>query len=320
MSVTATAHPNIALVKYWGKRDTEMNLPAVSSLSLTLDTFATTTQIQFADVDRVVLNGADAPNDFATRVLTFLDRLSSDRPPCLVTTHNNFPTAAGLASSASGFAALALAGSRFLHNEVLGLDAISRLARLGSGSATRSLFGGFVQWNRGTQPDGLDSTAMQVADENHWTGLRMVVAVVSNQKKSIGSTEAMERSRLTSPLYQAWTDGAEADVEQAREALLARNLVSLGTTMEQSTMKMYATMTTATPPILYWSPQTVAVLHAVWELRSRGISAWCTMDAGPNVKILCEVEDAADVVSAVREHVITTHTLRAGGGATLVHS
>jgi diphosphomevalonate decarboxylase len=319
MSVTATAHPNIALVKYWGKRDTKNNLPAVSSLSLTLDTFATTTQIQYADTDRVILNGADAPSDFSARVLLFLNRVALDRRPCLVTTHNNFPTAAGLASSASGFAALALAGSTLLHDTALDLPNISKLARLGSGSATRSLFGGFVQWDCGTREDGSDAIATQIADRHHWNDIRMVVAVASNQKKSIGSTEAMERSRLTSPLYQAWLDGAEADVKSARDALLSHNLEVLGATMERSTMKMYATMTTATPPILYWSPQTVAVLHAVWDLRARGISAWCTMDAGPNVKILCEAANAESVAAAVTEHVITTHTLRAGGGAYLVH-
>lgn len=309
--VTAEAHPNIALVKYWGKRDVALNLPAVPSVSMTLGGWRTrTTVVWGAERDEVVLDGVvrDDP-----KVMRFLDLVDPDRPPCRVESHNDFPTGAGLASSASGFAALALAANRAAGQE-RSLPELSVLARRGSGSACRSLFGGYVAWALGERSDGTDCYASPIAGPDHWD-LRMAVAVVHEGKKAVGSTEGMERSRRTSPFWASWVAGGPADVETAIEAIQRRDLEALGTVMEQSTFRMHATMHTSTPPLLYWRPATVALLHEVAALRARGIGAWATMDAGPQVKVLCAPEDVDAVEASLAPHALRTHVHAPGGPA-----
>ena len=316
-TATAVAHPNIALVKYWGKRDDALNLPAVPSLSLTLDRYHTRTTVRWgARRDRVVLDGEELRGRPATRVLEFLDLVQAGRPQVEVVSDNDFPTAAGLASSASGFAALALAASAAAG---LALDPTrcSVLARRGSGSACRSLWGGWVEWRVGDRADGRDSHGAPLAPPDHWD-VAMVVAVVSAAAKPVGSRAAMERSRRTSPCYAAWVAHADRDVDVARAAVLGRDLPRLGAVMEGSTFRMFATMFTASPPILYWHPGTIACVHAIRELRASGTGAWCTMDAGPNVKVLCEGGDAPTVARALREHVERVEIARPGPGARLV--
>ncbi len=313
-TATAIAHPNIALVKYWGKRSVALNLPAVPSLSLTLDSFRTRTQVVWGvDEDAVHVDGAPANPGFATRVTDFLDLLSPKRPGCMVLTENNFPSGAGLASSASGFAALAVAATRAAgRNE--DRTALSILARRGSGSACRSLFGGFVEWRTGSRPDGSDSHGVPLAARSYWA-VAMVVVIVTDQKKPVGSTEGMERSRKTSPFYKSWVDAAEADMDIAREAVYDRDIEALGAVMERSTLKMHSVMMSSDPPILYWLPQTMAVLHEVGALRREGIGAWATMDAGPQVKVLCMAPDAERVVEALQPHASRIHVLHPGPGA-----
>lgn len=316
-TATAIAHPNIALVKYWGKRDIPLNLPAVSSISLTLSGFHTRTQVTWgARTDRVIVNGDEAPPAFSGRVFAFLDRIDAKRPPVLVDTTNDFPTGAGLASSASGFAALTLATSAARGDDT-DLVRLSVLSRQGSGSACRSLWGGFVEWQKGERADGLDSHGHPLAGPDHWD-LAMVVGVVSTQKKPVGSTEGMERSRLTSPLYATWVAQAEDDVTEGRAAIAARDLPRLGRVMESSTFKMHAAMHTADPPLQYWAPGSVACQHAIWNLRASGTGAWVTMDAGPQVKVLCMRADAEAVADALRPHTRQVHILGPGGPAMVV--
>jgi len=304
-SVTAIAHPNIALVKYWGKRDVAQNLPAVPSLSLTLGGWRTrTTVIWGADRDCVELDGQEVDDP---KITAFLGLLGSDRPPVSVVSDNDFPTGAGLASSASGFAALALAATRAAGLTLSDAE-LSALARRGSGSASRSIFGGFVQW---------DDTHAQPIAAPPWD-VRMVVAVVNADRKDVGSTAGMARSRATSPYWDAWVHSAAADVAEARAAVLAQDLERLGTVMESSTFKMHATMHTAVPPLLYWQPATVAVLHAVFALRAAGVGAWATMDAGPQVKVLCSPSDADAVRDALAPHALAVHIHGPGGGARVV--
>jgi diphosphomevalonate decarboxylase len=315
-AATAIAHPNIALVKYWGKRDVALNLPAVPSLSLTLSHFRTETTVSWGvSEDTVSVSGEPADPEFARRTLHFLDRLDPSRPPCSVTTHNNFPTAAGLASSSSGFAALTLAALAANGTRCSPAEA-SALARLGSGSACRSLWGGFVGWKLGDRADGRDCHAYPIASPKHWDVV-MVVAVVSDKKKAIGSTQAMLNTARSSPLYDLFVSQAPNDVVQAKTAILQRDLNGLGRVMESSTFKMHATMHTASPPILYWQPQTVACIHAVQALRSDGLNAWLTMDAGPNVKVLCMRDDGPAVQQALERHVQTSHCLGPGPAPTV---
>ncbi len=295
----AIAHPNIALVKYWGKRDIALNLPAVSSVSLTLAPFATRTEVQFGAVqDEFHLDGQPAGAGEAHRIAKTLDLVVPGRSPAVVVTANDFPTGAGLASSASGFAALVVAAAT-----AAGLPedrtAWSRIARQGSGSACRSLFGGFAHWNRGVDPAGTDSVAQPLPDGDGWD-VAMVVAITSTERKATSSTDGMERSRMTSPLYTTFVEQSEGDVAEAIAAIGRRDLERLGTVMESSTFKMHAVMATSQPPLIYALPATIALQHAVLDLRRSGVGAWMTMDAGPQVKVLCTASDAAKVLAALQ--------------------
>ena len=316
-TVVVEAHPNIALIKYWGKRDLSLNLPAVPSLSVTLDQFRTRTALTWdVEADEVVLDGAIVRGSSRARVLAQLDRVAHDRPPCHVVSDNNFPTAAGLASSSSGFAALTLAAAA-ARGQDLDPTRLSVLARQGSGSACRSLWGGWVAWDRGEALDGSDSHGRPVAPRDHWD-LRVVVALVSAGKKGVGSTEGMERSRRTSAYYRAWCDTAQDDLDDGLAALAARDLPRLGAAMERATAKMHACMQTSVPSIRYWKPPTLAVLDTVDALRRDGVGAWATMDAGPNVKVLCTAADAPSVVAAIQSLQLDAIDLGIGGDARVI--
>jgi diphosphomevalonate decarboxylase len=305
--VTARAGTNIALVKYWGKRDAALNLPAAGSLSLTLAELGSETRVRFAaDVagadgrDRVLFDRAPAEPRFAERVRRFLDlvrRAAGLDLPAEVVTLNTVPTAAGLASSASGFAALALAASRAA-GLLLSDAKLSELARRGSGSAARSIFGGFVEMSAGSLADGSDAVARSIADERFWD-IRLCVAVTATGEKSIGSTAAMEITAKTSPYYPAWLASVPADLAEARSAILARDLDRLGVVAERSATRMHACALAAEPPVLYWNPATLAALATVKDLRTRGTAAYFTIDAGPHVKVLCAAADASAVAAAL---------------------
>lgn len=320
MRATAIAHPNIAVVKYWGKRDPQRNLPAVPSLSVTLDRFSTTTTVEWgvdAPADSFTLNGAPAPAAAAEKVSRFLDRVAGGpRPRCAVVSVNDFPTGAGLASSSSGFAALALAATAAA-GQPRSPEALSALARQGSGSACRSLWGGWVEWRLGVAEDGFDSHGVPLAPQSHWD-LRVVVAIVDGGAKKVGSTSGMTQTQQTCPFFDRWVETAPADVAEGRRAILTRDLERLGRVMEWSTLKMHATMLTTEPSVRYWQADSVRVLDAVDALRAAGVGAWWTMDAGPNVKVLCAAADAPAVEAALRAVVSRVETLGVGGDARLV--
>jgi len=326
-AATAVAGTNIALVKYWGKRDAALNLPAAGSLSLTLDGLSTRTTVRFSDalsVDRLVLGGAPADARATARVATFLDRVRARAGLATraeVTTENDMPTASGLASSASGFAALALAATRAAGLRLPPAE-LSELARLGSGSAARSIFGGFVEMARGERADGHDAVAAPVAGGDAWTDVRLVVAVTSVAAKAIGSTEAMDRTAATSPYYAPWIASVPGDLLEARAAIGARDLPRLGAVAERSALRMHASALAADPGILYWSAATVAAIETVKALRARGTAAFFTIDAGPHVKVLCAHADAATVDEALRQTpgVLRTVIAAPGQGAHLVEA
>lgn len=323
-TATATAGTNIALCKYWGKRDAALNLPAVGSLSMTLKEMTSVTRVEFLDepgLDVVTLPDGDPDAFFTERVRTFLDlvraRAGFERR-ARVTTRNNVPTASGLASSASGFAALALAATR-----AAGLDLspaeLSALARRGSGSAARSIFGGFVEMHRGEKPDGSDAVGETIAEPGSWD-VRLVVAVTSEGRKPFGSTAAMEHTARTSPYYREWLESAPADLAEARLAVGARDIGKLGTVAERSCLRMHASAMAADPPILYWNAATMGVIRVVQELRASGIGAWFTVDAGPHVKVLCRATDARAIEILVKgvPGVFKTVVASPGPGARVV--
>ena len=292
---TATAHPNLALIKYWGKADTEHNLPATSSLGITLKELNSFVQVETGvGYDSIELEGH---YQMPERYAPFLDevrRLCSTQSGFRITAHNDFPTAAGLASSSSGFAALAKACA-----EACGVylcDAqLSALARLGSASAARSVFGGFVVLPAGS------GHAEQLMPPDAWPDLRVVVGLVTSSAKLTSSREAMERVRLTSPNYGRWVQESTEMFLTAVAAVHSQDLDQLGTVMLRSYQRMFETMASAVPPIHYSLPDTDRLLRAVKELRGCGVSAWETMDAGPQVKVLCTEGDVGKVVASLQD-------------------
>jgi diphosphomevalonate decarboxylase len=324
-AATAVAGTNIALVKYWGKRDETLNLPATGSLSLTLDRLGTRTRVAFdggdGARDRVTLDGAPAADKVAARVTTFLDRVRARvgiAARASVVTDNSVPTASGLASSASGFAALAVAATGAAGLALTPTE-LSVLARLGSGSAARSIFGGFVEMARGARADGSDAAAHPLDAGDGWDAgaswnIRLVVAITSAEEKALGSTAAMRRTAETSPYYEAWVSGVEGDLAAARAAIAGRDLAALGTVAERSAMRMHASAMAADPPILYWNPATIAAISRVRALRAEGASAFFTIDAGPHVKVLCDAREAEAVAAALAETPGVLRTLIAAPG------
>lgn len=322
---TAVAHPNIALIKYWGKRDENLITPCSDSLSMTLDVFPTTTTVTLdtaATADSVALNGVAAVAGMTRRVGAFLDlvRDMAARPEhAVVDTHNTVPTGAGLASSASGMAALAVAAAA-----AYGLDfdatRLSRLARRGSGSASRSIFGGFAVWHAG---HGVDAVADDSSYAEPVTEVAidpaLVIALVDAGPKAISSREAMRHTVATSPLYRAWVEASAADLVAMRAALAGGDLDAVGAIAEQNALGMHATMLAARPAVRYFSAGSLALLDRVVQLRQDGISAYATMDAGPNVKVLCGRAAADRVAEALRAAVpgIRVVVARCGPGARL---
>lgn len=297
---TATAPANIALVKYWGKRNEELNLPVTSSLSVSLGPLGTETSICLSTTprDEIFLNGQPVParSKFARNLVSFLN-LFRPSPTVFfkVDTRNTVPTAAGMASSASGFAALAMALDD-LFGWQLPKERLSILARLGSGSACRSVYQGFVEWEAGADEDGMDSYAVPV--EGRWPELRIGVVTISEDQKAISSREAMKRTRRTSSLYDSWPIKVVHDLALIKEAIESRNFELLGQTAESNALAMHATALAAWPPVLFWHPQTIAVFQDIWALRENGLPLYFTIDAGPNVKLLYTAEHEKDVLSA----------------------
>ncbi|WP_426349045.1 diphosphomevalonate decarboxylase [Alloiococcus sp. CFN-8] len=316
MKATARANTNIALIKYWGKRDEELFLPTNSSLSLTLDGFYTTTTVEFSKElinDELIINGVRSSDKELLRVSRFLNivrRIAEVDTYASVISENNVPIAAGFASSASAFAALAAASTKSLGLE-LSKDELSILARQGSGSACRSIYGGFVEWKMGKRDDGKDSKGKQLLSEDKW-GLTVLSAVVSSERKKVSSSEGMKRTVETSPFYKGWLDTVHDDLLDIKAAIKKRDFIYLGEVMERNALKMHGTMLGARPPILYWESGTIEVISCVYKLRNSGIPAFFTIDAGANVKVLCLPEEEYKVREALMEQkgverVITCH-------------
>lgn len=278
---------NIALSKYWGKRDAALNLPVNGSLSISLPGLGTQTTLTLTEGTRdiIELNGHALAHDapFAQRLSRFLDYFRAPGYAYHVITHNTVPTAAGLASSASGYAALVLALND-LYQWQLSKESLSLLARFGSGSASRSLFDGFALWHRGQRQDGLDSYAEAI--DARWPAFCVGLLKVDIGEKPVSSSAGMQQTVQTCALYPAWPAKAEADMKTIHEAIAARDFSGLGATAEHNALTMHATMIATWPPIVYWQPESVAAMHKVWELRRQGIEVYFTMDAGPNLKLL----------------------------------
>ena len=298
---TALAHPNIALVKYWGKRDDALILPHQSSLSLTLSPLSVTTTVAFGEeaqgADHVEINHHVARGSARERVVRVLDAVRASaggRGGARVVSRGDFPEAAGLASSAAGFAALAVA-ARAAAGLPADPRAASLLARLGSGSACRSIQGGFCSWLKGSRADGEDSYAVQDFAPSHWPDLRMVVAILSRDEKDVKSRDGMKHTVDTSPYYPAWCQDADAELPRARDVIRARDLEALGELAERNAWRMHATALAANPPLCYLLPSTLELVGSLKEQRKKGVPVWFTLDAGPNPVL---ITDAAHELAA----------------------
>tara|TARA_R110002096_G_scaffold154_21_gene908 strand:+ start:28521 stop:29483 length:963 start_codon:yes stop_codon:yes gene_type:complete len=319
MQATAIAQPNIALIKYWGKRDIDRNLPAVGSISITLDTLFTEVSVAFDDRlpdDVLLVNGQQDVQRLA-RMQDCLNYVAGERRPVArIESRSNFPIAAGLASSASAFAAATVAAAKAAN---LSLDTMSlaRLAARSSGSAARSLYGGFAELRNSGDTIALDS--LGVASD--WP-LQVVVAITATGPKPTGSTEAMEISRQTSPFYASWIEKQAHDLDAARDAIAARDFAALGAIAEHNCLKMHSVMWASRPPMVFWTAATLRCLETIRALQADGCAVFFTIDAGPQVKAVCLPQDAADVRDALAATpgVVEVMTTGLGPAARLVDS
>lgn len=315
-AATARAHPNIALVKYWGKRDEALMLPAAGSLSLTLDAYPTTTTVALAPdatEDRFELDGTVASPEQTRRVRGFLDLVrarTGATTRTVVRSWNEAPTDAGLASSAAGFAALAVAASAVygLHLDRTGL---SRLARRGSGSAARSIVPGLALWHAGTDD------ASSFAEPVRGPAMRMVIVTVDRSTKPISSRAAMRLTALTSPYHDAWVASAARSLEAMVAACAANDFTRIGRIAESNALRMHAVIQSADPPVHYLGSRGLAVFEAVEEIRRSGVEAYATADAGPNVAVLVRPSDA-DRVADELSSLGGVRQTGAGPGAAIV--
>ena len=294
----AFAPANIALCKYWGKRNTELNLPVTSSLSVSLGNLGAKTTIEIEDsyTDRIFVNQEEikADSNFAKNLSNFLNLFrTKTKVSFRIKTTVNIPIGAGLASSACGFAATVNALNQ-LYEWQLPNHSLSILARIGSGSAARSLWQGFVEWQAGIQEDGMDSFAIPLPQI--WPNLRIGLLIVNAEQKAVSSREAMQRTVLTSPFYSAWPEKQALDLNRLKQAIYQQSFVELGEISESNALAMHALMLTANPSILYSEAATVAAIHKIWHYRRLGLLLFFTQDAGPNLKLLFQEQDIDNVV------------------------
>ncbi len=311
----AIAHPNIALIKYWGKRDVDKNLPAVGSISITLRDLYTAMQVEYDDAlqnDELTVDG-EADDAMLPRISACIDRVAGiSRPRARVSSSCNFPIAAGLASSASAFAAVTVAAAA---GRDLDAAELAGLAGQASGSAARSLFGGFVEL--ANRDSSVEVRSVLAADE--WP-LEVVIAITETGPKPVGSTEAMEISRKTSPFYSSWVDQQDQDLATARDAIAGRDFEKLAAIAEHNCLKMHSIMWASRPPVVYWNAATMRCLQTVRKLQGEGRAVFFTIDAGPQVKAVCLPGDADAVRSALSATpgVVEVMTTGLGEAARLV--
>ncbi|AKP66591.1 diphosphomevalonate decarboxylase [Companilactobacillus ginsenosidimutans] len=312
MTKTARAYTNIALIKYWGKKNKKLKLPYTNSLSLTLDKFYTDTKSSVIDNDEdiVSLNGEILDFKKSLRIKRYLDvvRKMYDFDEHLkIESVNHVPLSAGFASSASGFAALAASINSTMKLNLTNRQ-ISTLARNGSGSASRSIYGGFVEWHAGNDND---SSYSEPIDENPKTDIVLLSVVISEAEKTISSTNGMELSVNTSPFYTNWSTLVASEIIEIKQAIAQNDLQKIGEISEHNALSMHALTLSANPPFTYFAPETIKIIQIVKALRQKGILAYVTIDAGPNVKIICSNESVNKVKNYINEQLPKVSTFEA---------
>lgn len=323
MTVTARAHTNIALIKYWGKRDQKLILPQTDSLSLTLKPFYTDTTVNFSpdyQQDHFSIDGREVSPKTYQRLTSFLNIVRQQAGISLaahVDSINHVPTAAGLASSASAFAALALAASRAAGLNLSSKD-LSRLARRGSGSATRSIYGGLVQWHRGH--DDASSYAEPIMEKVDF-GLEMIAILLDTHQKKISSRAGMQEVVATSPYYPAWRQVVASGIIAIKKAIAARDIDRIGHISQENALRMHALNLAADPGFTYFNADTLATIHLIDQLHDSGLSCYYTMDAGPNVKVIYDRRDRQKLLGELKKHFASDQLVvaEAGPGAAVLN-
>lgn len=296
----ARAHTNIALIKYWGKADEALIIPMNNSLSVTLDRFYTETRVTFDETlteDQLILNGEAVNAKESAKIQRYMEMIRKEAgisEHALIESENFVPTAAGLASSASAYAALAGACNEALQLGLSDKD-LSRLARRGSGSASRSIYGGFAEWEKGN--DDETSFAHRVEADGWENELAMVFVVINNKSKKVSSRSGMSLTRDTSRFYQYWLDNVEPDLKETKEAIAQKDFKRMGEVIEANGLRMHATNLGAQPPFTYLVPESYDAMRIVHECREAGLPCYFTMDAGPNVKVLIEKKNQQAIVN-----------------------
>ncbi len=290
MKVTAKAHPNIALIKYFGKKDEKEVLPYNDSISITWDTFETRTTLETAKAFNVFLNGHVASIEDREKIKTFLTYFTNDVSHTVVSSKNNFPTAAGLASSASAFAALSVAANRYFNCNFSEKN-LEAITRKGSGSAIRSLYGGVNRFNRNGYVTRIDASLEEY---------RLLVVLISDHAKAVSSRKAMKHVVETSPLHKAFIDTANEDSDALEKALLSKDFHTVGRLSEKSALSLHGSMLAANPPIHYLSDAAFRVMDEIVKLRRENREVYFTMDAGPNIKVLTTKKDVRLVANHLK--------------------
>lgn len=302
MKVTAKAPANIAFIKYWGKKNEALRIPASSSVSMNLSEAYTITSVEFDRnfvKDEIYIDGEKQEGVEESRISKHIDlirKIVKFKSFAKVVSKNNFPKGAGIASSASGFAALTVATAHALELN-LSEKELSILARMGSGSACRSIPDGFVEWKTGEKSE--DSYAYSLYRPDYWD-IYDLIAVVSEKSKKVSSTEGHAIAE-SSPFYKSRIKGMKNKVSEIKKALGNKDFTKFGEILEAEAISMHAVMMTSKTPLFYWLPKTLDIILAVREWRDSGLEAYFTIDAGPNVHIICQGKDSGRVVTRLHQ-------------------
>lgn len=297
MKATARAYSNVAIVKYWGKKDEKLMTPMNNSISMTSDVHGATVTVEFSEQyteDIAILNGQPATEKVKERALKHIDLIkkiarTTLKAKCEAKT--DLPIGIGLASSASGFAALTAAACTAADLK-LDKKQLSIISRQGSGSSCRSIYGGFVEWLSGSNSE--DSYAVQLADQ-HWWNVRDVVAIVSTKQRKVDTRNGMKIAKETSPYYPEWLKETDGALTATRKAIKDKDFTLFGNTAERNSLMMHATAITANPELIYWVPETLEIMHEVMLMRSEGTECYFSCDTGANVHIFCMPQEEKNI-------------------------
>lgn len=319
MKQTAQAPSNIAIIKYWGKKNSKLDLPFSSTISINYNNLFTQTTVEFnpkLQKDAVTIDGKSNAQE-TKRVSTHLDiirKLAKIKTKAKVVSKNNFPKSSGLASSASGFAALTAAGAK-----AAGLNLkekqLTALARLGSGSASRSIPSGFVKWEKGTNHQ--TSYARSLYPASYWN-LDILVIIVNNNAKKTSSTQG-HSAAVSSPFFNIRTKNLDKKIKKIESALKSKNFKLFGQTLETEALELHAIALTSIPPIIYWEPKSIQIMKLCHALRQKDIDVYFTFDAGPQPVLFCQQKDTPKVMVALKSQVKDIQIIKSkpGEGTTI---